>query len=403
MRILFVAGGSAATVFALVPLATAARNAGHEVFMAATSEIAPVIASTGLPPVAASAEPLSRFIYSDRVGAPAAIPTQPDEQMAYTGVFHARMGAAWLPVLADLARDWRPDIVVGGTLAYAASLLAARLGVPWVRHTWDAIDSQAADAGAERELAAELAELGLAAMPPADLLVEVCPPSLLPPQSLPALRSVPLRWVAVGGQRSLEPWMYRRGSRPRICLTAGSRVARQELRDGQRDYRQVSLDFLHELADPLAKLDAELLIAVPDQAAGELRGLLGERAHVGWMPLDVVARHSDLILHNGGGVTSMTALSAGLPQVAVPQGAMLVPAAARVATYGASVMLLPGGDTAERAVAACEAVLATPGYAAHAAALAEEIAALPAAAEVLHVVTDLVAKGAPGRRPSTSR
>ena len=39
MRILFVTGGSPATVFPLIPLATAARNAGHEVFMASTGVI----------------------------------------------------------------------------------------------------------------------------------------------------------------------------------------------------------------------------------------------------------------------------------------------------------------------------------------------------------------------------
>jgi UDP:flavonoid glycosyltransferase YjiC (YdhE family) len=392
MRMLFIAGGSAATVFALAPVATAARNAGHEVFMAATGDMAPVIAGMGLPAVRASSQPLSRFIYADRDGRPATLPSEPAEQVAYTGTFHARMAAAWLPVLGNLVQDWRPDVVVGGTFSYAAPLLAARFSVPWVRHTWDAIDSWAADSGAERELAAELAELGLAGLPPADLLLEVCPPSLRPPTSLPARQTVPLRWVPANGQRAVEPWMYRRGGRPRICLTAGSRVARREQRDGKRDYRQVSLDFLHALARPLAALDAELLIAVPDDAAPELRAALGDDARIGWMPLDIVARHCDLILHNGGGVTSMTALSAGLPQIAIPQGAILVPAASRTAAFGASVMLLPGDDTPERAAAACQAVLDTPRYTERAVAIAEEIASLPAPAEALTAVADLAPK-----------
>ncbi|MET7935540.1 hypothetical protein [Streptomyces sp. NPDC005322] len=41
MKILFVASGSPATVFALAPLATAARNAGHDVFMGAVEDMVP--------------------------------------------------------------------------------------------------------------------------------------------------------------------------------------------------------------------------------------------------------------------------------------------------------------------------------------------------------------------------
>lgn len=400
MRILFLAGGSAATVFALAPLATAARNAGHEVFMAANDDMAPVTAGMGLPAVKVSAEPLSRFIYADRAGAPAKIPSDRAEQVRYTGVWASRMAVAWLPALEEMARDWRPDVLVAGTLAYAAPLLAARLGVPWVRHTWDAIEAWEADLGADQELAAELAELGLDAVPSADLLLEVCPPSLLPPTSLRAKRTVPLRWTPANGQRAIEPWMYRRGYLPRICVTAGSRVAPQEQPGGKRNLWQDSLEFLHSLAGKIATLDAELLIAVPEQAAAELRKSLGDRAHIGWMPLDIVARHCDLLVHHGGGVSSMTALSAGLPQVVLPQGHMLVPAARRAAAYGAASVLLPGEDAAACVADACQMVLSKPSYAERAGAIAEEIAELPAPAGVVRTVEDLVPKArARGRLP----
>jgi glycosyltransferase len=306
------------------------------------------------------------------------------------------MGAAWLPVLDELARDWRPDVIVAGTLAYAGPILAARLGVPWVRHTWDAIEITEADTGAAAELAAELAELGLDRIPPPDLLLEVCPPSLLPARRLDGRATAFMRWVPATGQRSLEPWMYRRGAKRRICLTAGTRVAPQERPAAAGDYRQDAFDFLRSLAVKVGALDAELLIAVPEDAApalrASLRDVLGEQAHVGWMPLDVVARHCDLIVHHGGGVTSMTALSAGLPQVVLPQWPIMIPAAGRAAAYGAAIALLPGEDSDERVAQACGTVLGTPGYAERAAAIAEEIAGLPAPADTVTRVTDLVLK-----------
>lgn len=396
MRILFLAGGSAATVFALTPLATAVRNAGHEVFMAANDDMAPVIAGAGLPAVKACAQPLSRFIYADRAGAPVTIPSDPAAQLPYTGVWSARMAAAWLPVLEELARAWQPDVIVAGTLAYAGLILAARLGVPCVRHAWDAIEAHDADPGADAELAPELAELGLDRLPLPELLLEVCPPSLLPPRRLPGKSTAFMRWIPATGQRALEPWMYQRGDRLRICLTAGTRVAPQARLDGDGDYRRDSFDFLCSLAEKIASLEAELLIAVPEQSAGELRAamrdVLGDRAHVGWMPLDVVARHCDLLVHHGGGVTSMTALSAGLPQVILPQWPIMIPAARRVAEHGCAITLLPGEDSAQDVIDACRTVLGAPSYAARAAAIAAEIAALPAPADIVRTLADLAHK-----------
>jgi hypothetical protein len=109
-------------------------------------------------------------------------------------------------------------------MIYAAPLLAAHLGVPNVRHTWDAVEVTEVDPGADQELAPELAALGLDRLPEPDLLLEVCPESLRPPVAPPARRTLPLRWISTNGQRRLEPWMYRTGDRPLVCVTAGSRV-----------------------------------------------------------------------------------------------------------------------------------------------------------------------------------
>ncbi|MFF4412780.1 glycosyltransferase [Streptosporangium sp. NPDC001559] len=383
---LFIAGGSAATVFALTPLATAARNAGHEVFMAGTDTMAPVIAGVGLPAVSASSVPMSRFIYADRRGTPVEVPSDPAEQLPFTGVWFGRMAADWLGPLLELAREWRPDVVVGGTMMYVAPLLAAHLGVPYVRHTWDAIEVTEVDPGAERELEPELAELGLDRLPEPDLLLEVCPPSLLPPKSLPAKRTLPLRWIAAPGQRRLEPWMYSRGDRPRICVTAGSQAAPPK---EAQDYRRRSFEFLRSLATKVDALGTDLVIAAPEGVAEELRPQL-PGARVGWIPLDVVARRCDLLVHHGGGVTSMTALSVGLPQVIIPQAPIMVPAASRIADRGAAIVVLPGEDTADAVADACRNVLAGPSYAERAAGIAGEIAALPTPTEVLAALEDLV-------------
>jgi hypothetical protein len=76
--------------------------------------------------------------------------------MRHMGASFARMAAASLDALLALAEDWRPDLVVGGAMSYAAPLLATHLRVPYVRHAWDTIPPTEIDPGAEEELQPEL-------------------------------------------------------------------------------------------------------------------------------------------------------------------------------------------------------------------------------------------------------
>ncbi|MER5704793.1 nucleotide disphospho-sugar-binding domain-containing protein [Micromonospora sp. NPDC002296] len=372
MKMLYLAGGSPATVFALAPLATAARNAGHAVIVAATADMVPVAAGVGLPAVPVTDGTMRDFMFASRDGAPLALPDDAGERLRFGGHGFGRLAAASMPALTELARQWRPDVVVGGTLAFAAGLLARRLGVPYVRHAWDMGEPAEMDHGAADELTAELAGLGLADLPEPELWIHLCPPSVLAPDA-PDGRL--MRYVPAGGQRRLEPWMYTRPERPRVCLTAGSRAGEQEVAA------------LGGLVDELAAADVELVVAAPDQVAASLTaGRPGLRA--GWLPLDTVLPTCDLLVHSGGGQTALTAMWAGVPQVLVPNMPKLIPHSRRLHASGAAVML-PLGEDAPRVVAVCREVLTDPAYRRRSGGLAAEIAALPGPAEILPVVTDL--------------
>ncbi len=386
MRILFVAAGSLATAFALAPVATAARNAGHAVVMAANDDVIPAITGVGLPAVSVSSLSIGDFVHTDRAGRPAEIPAVPQEQIPFTGRWFGRMAAAWLDPLRELARDWRPDVVVGGTMSYAAGLLAAELGLPYVRHAWDAIEATAIDRGAVEELEPELSGLGLTWLPEPELFIDVCPPSLLPAEPHPARRTVRMRWIPVNGQRQLEPWMYTRSKRPRLCLTTGSRVAHDA---GEQDIRRRSYEFLRAQAVALKELDVDLVVAAPDRVGDALRAEVpGVRA--GWVPLDVLAPSCDVIVHHGGGTTSLTAMTAAAPQVTVPQGAVQNLGAQRLSRYGAAITLFGAEGTLESIVGACRKILGDSSYADRARALSREIAELAAPAQVVAAMAELV-------------
>ncbi|MEV6711590.1 glycosyltransferase [Lentzea sp. NPDC051208] len=377
MRILFLAGGSPATVFPLVPLATAARNAGHEVLMAGTEGITSSISGAGLPALSVSPLTMLDFFTNDKHGNSLEWPPDPEDWKLFIGRGFGRLARASMEPLLDLARSWRPDVVVGGQLAFVAPLLAKRLGVPYVRHTWDSGEPPEADLGAAEELEPEFRELGLDGFPVADLHVELCPPSLLPPGPAPA-NLQHMRYVASSPQRTLEPWMYTRPERRRICVTAGCRVTKDQY-----------FDFLRDLAGKVAPLGAEIVVAAPEDVARDLTAGL-DNVHAGWLPLDVVARTCDLFVHHAGGGTSLLVMAAGLPQLLIPNMPSSVAPSQRLTDFGASLMLMPGEDTLDAVVSGCQELLENPSYTERARVVADEIRSQPLPVDVLAIVEELV-------------
>ncbi|MEG3631667.1 nucleotide disphospho-sugar-binding domain-containing protein [Streptomyces poriticola] len=368
MKFLFIPGGSPATVFGLVPLARAVHNAGHEILMASTKDMMPSVTGTGVPGVAVTPHDIWRFITQDREGNAKEIPMDLESQGPFVGRWFAQMAADGLPALREISTTWRPDLVVGGSMSYAAPLLAAHLGIPYVRQAWDTDESNAQDRGAELELAPELRELGLDRLPEPDLRIEICPPSLTPPDAPPAEL---MRWRPGNLQRELEPWMLTRGERRRVCVTSGSRATPER-----------NLAFLRDLVRNIAPLDVEIVVPAPESLAAGLRAEL-PGVRTGWIPLDVLAPTCDLVVHHAGGSTTVTSLDAGVPQLIIPEAVVFDAPANRIADYGAALVLPPGDATPERVAEACERLLSEPSFTDRARELSQEIARLPLPPEMV--------------------
>lgn len=379
MRFLFITGGSPACVFAVAPLASAVRNAGHEVFMAANEDLMADVTGAGVPGISMTPHPVKHFVWKDRAGTELTVPWDREGELLHLGRAFGRMAAAGLDVLLELVGDWRPDLVVGGALSYAAPLVAAHLGVPYVRHAWDMTPTTDLDPGAEEELQPELRRLGLDRLPAPALFVDIRPPSLRGADTPEVPNSLTMRWVPGSRQRRLERWMYtRQGDRPRALVTAGS-----------RPYIPQHVDLLPRLTKTLSASGVEVLLAGPQELVEGLGGGLGE-VKAGWIPLEVAARTCDLMVHHGGGVTTMGALNVGLPQLMLPRSNYQIDSTRDVAAFGAGLMLTPGEDTIEEIEKGCLELLSNPSYASRAGHLAAEIATLPSPAEVVGSLEDRV-------------
>lgn len=349
MNILFTVGGSQATVFGVAPLAAAARNRGHEILLAADEPLMDAAESVGLPAVCITPE---RMRYGQE----------------------AMTASVRLDALLELSGVWRPDVVVGG-LSHVPRALAASLDVPYVRQVWHIPAMARRDRTAQEELQPELRRLGLDDLPDPALFVDLCPPSLRPPDA-PAAQD--MRWVPRVRQRRLESWMYTRSAgRRRVLVTAGT--------------RNLTLDTpgssLKELVRELTAAGAEVLVAALPESAEKYGTDLGE-ARIGWIPLDVVAPTCDLAVHHGGATTAATLLNAGVPQLVIPDNGYGRAVGEAVARFGAAALLEPHRLSAEQdsqhAVSEmCLEMLATERFAACATELSREITSLPTADAVL--------------------
>jgi UDP:flavonoid glycosyltransferase YjiC (YdhE family) len=380
MRVLFVTTGSQVTVYAVAPLATAVRNAGHELILATNEPLLEFAENLELPAVCVAKAPIRSFVAG---GPPPGIPAAPQElraQLHDSGRGFAAMSLAWLDGLLDAVADWTPDVVVGGSMSYAAGLLAGRLNVPYVRHAeYLRIPILEIDAGAVEGLRPELDRLGHAGLPVPDLFIESCPPSLRAP-SFPA--TTPMRWIPRNPQRRLETWMYTRPKgRRRVLITSGTH------------FRMLPAASMRSVVDALAATGAEVLVAAPARTAEELGPVLGD-VRVGWMPLDVVSSTCDLVLHHGGATTTMTILSAGTPQVILPPNVHTQAISRSLVDFGAALEVLPGPvapgrELVDQVVAACREVLADETFAHRAQALAQENATLTTPAAMVPVIEAL--------------
>jgi len=374
MKVLFVVGGSSGVIFSLMPLAQAVRNAGHQVFVAGPYDVIPTITSAGLPAVNISDRSMHGMMV-DRRGELQSIPADLHERYIFNGRCFGRFAAACLNGLLELADQWQPDLVVGGVLAFAAPLVAHHVGVPYVKHSVDMGEPRTIDLAAAAELGPELERLGLYDMPRHDLFIDTCPPSLRPAD---ATAAQPMRYVPYTTPRPVEPWMYTRSDKPRLLVSAGSRVT------PDRDF-----ETLTGLVHKIEGLDVELLIGAPDDVAEKLQPLPAN-VRAGWLPLDVLAPTCDLVMSHAGGNTVLGTMAHGVPQVLVPYLPYVVDYTRRLHEYGAARMVDPAHDSAENLVEACREVLATHSYTERARAVAAEMTAMPSPAEVVPVLEMLV-------------
>ncbi|MBQ0825036.1 nucleotide disphospho-sugar-binding domain-containing protein [Streptomyces tagetis] len=397
MRVLFTASGWPTHYMAMVPLAWALRTAGHDVRIAAQPSMHPAIVRSGMPAVAVGPDvdfaavrrrtlPHERR-ETDRPGTAEELREAAERDDG--GLFRAWNEAttAALDDTVAFARAFRPDLVVGDTMAPAALVAAHVLGAVGVRHLWgpDILGSP----GGEKILDVlpgyweqfERHGVRPSSGDPAHRTVSPCPPSLRLPAA-PGL--LPLRWVPYNGTGEVPGRLWGEPRRPRVCVTWGTSTTQVTGPGGPA---------VPDVLDALRGLDVEVVVAVT----------AAERAAIGTppagmrvlqdTPLHLALPGASLLVHQGGFMTALTAAYHGVPQLVVPQLPNQVSDAEVLERSGVARRVPAEEVTAGRLREAVEAVLSRPSYTDAAARVREEIVAQPSPREVARSLRDLVDAG----------
>jgi UDP:flavonoid glycosyltransferase YjiC (YdhE family) len=373
MRVLFSSTSGHGHVIPMIQLATAFREAGHDVLWATAAQATPLVTAAGIEAVAAGAHGAEEAQLRGAVlGRAQELPG--DQRAAF--VFPRMFGEALTPPMARdlvaLTRDWVPDLIVHENAELAAPLAGAVCSVPIVTHSFGtAVPVPILDDTRQR-LAGLWGAHDLEVPPYAGCFgagyLDICPPSVQTTSVDHIARVRPLRPVTVSAATAPPT------AEPLVYVTLGTVHNRPDL--------------LREVVAGVADLEVPALVALGPRV--EPASLGAQPAHVQvepWVDQAAVLDRCTAVVSHGGSGTFLGALARGLPQLCLPQAADQFRNAEGGFRSGAAVTLGPPDVTSAAVRTALERVLADPGLRAGAQAVAAEIAGMPGPDEVVRRLT----------------
>ncbi|MGY1810928.1 glycosyltransferase [Blastococcus sp. SYSU D00669] len=369
MRVLVVASPLPGHVLPLTPLATALRDAGHDVLLAtaadglaacpaglATEDVAPGLRIGPLFLRALSRHPrLMREEMAGRAGTRA------------VRLLFGAVGERMADGVAGAARRFAPDLVVHEPLAPAGAEAAARQRVPAVLVEGNLFDAEELSAAVLADYAPRRGARDFPA--PAEVLV-TAPPSLVGQR-----RGRPMRFVAATPDRPFADEFAHAGDRPRVL------VSRSTVADPRRDRLMTTV------ADAAAGTNLDVVLVRPDRWVAR-KTLAPNVRTTGWLPFPAVLPAAAGIVHHGGAGTVLTALAAGVPQLVVRGAGDRRVNADLVAARGAGL----AADLRDLSPALLRRLVDDDALAANAGEVAAEIAAMPHPAELVPVLEAAAAR-----------
>jgi UDP:flavonoid glycosyltransferase YjiC (YdhE family) len=389
-RMLFTCRPLAGHYDPLVPLALAAKAAGHDVAFATGDPCVDRAREAGFEAFRAGPGEEFRAEWAPRFPGFAGLVGDEQRKFFLTEIF---ANLELVPRAEDLERvvdAWKPAIVVHEVAELAAPLVAAARRIPYVDVSYMALIPFALLHAAGEAAAPHWRARGLEPDPFAGLFrhlyVDTCPPSLQNPE-IERLAAVQALRPAAAERSTDEPpaWLDRLGGVPIVYVTMGTIWNRD-------------LDLFRRVIEAMRDEAVALVVTVGRQNDPAALGPQPDNVVVHrYVPQAVVLERCDAVIAHGGAGTTLGALSFGVPLLVIPQGADQYSNADRVVAAGAGRQLRRDEVTVPAIRQAVRSLLDEPEYRRVAERIAAEIRAMPTAEHAIERIEALIASGSAGR------
>jgi UDP:flavonoid glycosyltransferase YjiC (YdhE family) len=365
VRVLFTFTGGRGHVEPLVPLATAARDAGHMAAFAGRPSILPAIAELGFDVFATEAahdEPAKRI--------PLRAVDMEREESDFRDGFASYFARERAPRIRALCGEWRPDVVVCEETDFGGMIAAERVGLPYASVVVLAAGTFARPDLVAEPLNAVRAENDLPPDPQLSMLSRHLVLAPFPPRYRDPAFPLPATARAFRPSEpdsaSSLPWTWRLEEAPTVYFTLGTAFT---LEAG---------DLFARVLAGLRELPVNVIATVgPHIDPGEFGPLPDNFRLERYLAQSLVLPHSDIVVSHGGSGSVLGALAHGLPSVLIPLGADQPFNAARCEALGVARVLDAVRSTPETIRETVAAVVSDPSYRTAAERMRDEFSALP--------------------------
>jgi UDP:flavonoid glycosyltransferase YjiC (YdhE family) len=382
MRVLFTSMPVHSHVAPLLPLASAARQAGHDVVFVTGPTAIGQVESAGLCAVAGGltfGETTQR--YRQAFAAEAFVGLTPDQRLEHLMV-HALIGIAAPAMAEDLvpfAQQWGPDLVISNVAEWAGEVAAAVTGVPHVMHGFGPVATSEYAAKIRAAMVRVRARWGIEAAridsfveePYLDIWPEDLQPSKeswLYPNKWPVRPDNALPLPALGPLPAvLEGLPHERT----VYVTAGTT-------------HNTTPGLLETMVEAFRDERVNVIVTIGVNGDPERFGPQPKHIRIEqYVPQAALLPYCDVVVCNAGAGTVLGALAHATPLVTLPVAADQHRIAAQVAQAGAGLVCPDEPVSASAIRDAFRRISADPAYPAAAARIRRQILSMPTPADVV--------------------
>jgi UDP:flavonoid glycosyltransferase YjiC (YdhE family) len=390
MRVLFTCVIGHGHFQPMAPLAVAFRAAGHEVAVATDPAYCPQVRELRFEAVPAGLNhDVARATFFASVPGWDAMPIQERMRIQQAEMFGRIRVPPMLDDLRHVIADWRPALLVHDSLEMAGAIAAEAARVVHVEHSVGILRPEAGRLASTAAVAPFSEALGVSNPGVGglgdELYLDICPPGIQLPEIGRIAHVQPLRPIEFDPRPGdpVPAWMTAGPDVPIVYVTLGT-------------VWNVSTGVFRTILDGVRGLPVQVLVTV---------GETGDPAALGPQPANVhveryiqqariLPRCAVMVSHAGSGAL-LGAIKAGIPMLAVPQGADQFMNAERLVAAGYGLRVLPDELTPEAVHAGVERLLDEPSFGLAVRRERAVLESMPSPAEVVPVLEALVERGLP--------